>query len=85
MLLMFFVEYIPEGQTKPVRNLERIAWAYLKGDFAIDFIAILPLQIINMKRNRHYLFLLMKCIRLKKGLRMMEVSSIMKQIKLIYT
>lgn len=50
----------------------------------MDFIAILPLQIINMKRNRHYLFLLLKCIRLKKGLKMIKASFIMKQVKQQY-
>lgn len=50
----------------------------------IDFIAIMPLQVIEMKKNRHYLFLVLKCIRLMKGLRMMEARTIMKHIKHIY-
>ena len=37
-----------------------------------------------MKRNRHYLFLVIKCIRLKKGLLMIEARTIMKHVKHFY-
>jgi hypothetical protein len=43
MIMQFFIERIPQGHTKPIRELEKIAMIYLKGDFIIDIIAICPL------------------------------------------
>lgn len=84
MIVQFFVERTPAGHTKPVRELEKLAVLYLKGDFIVDLIAILPLQIIEMNRNRHYLFLLVKCIRVRKCFRILQVRTIMQSIKKYY-
>jgi hypothetical protein len=42
MILNFFVEHINETTNKPVRNLTVIGFSYLKGEFALDFITLLP-------------------------------------------
>lgn len=52
MVLQFFVEFVPEGQTRPIRNLERIAMNYFRNDFLLDFIAILPLELLEFKNHR---------------------------------
>lgn len=49
MIRTFFTEYIPKDssgtgkETKPVRNLGKIFWNYIYGEFALDFIPLVPL------------------------------------------
>lgn len=43
IIVQFFVERIPEGHIKPIRELEKLALIYLRGDFIEDFITILPI------------------------------------------
>lgn len=75
---------MPDGSTRPVRDLEKISLNYLKTEFPTDFVAIIPFQLLSLKRRRENLFFLVKIIRLLKGLRLFQVSAIMKQIKKIY-
>ena len=42
MILNFFVEHINETTNKPVRNLTVIGFSYLKGEFTLDIITLLP-------------------------------------------
>jgi len=54
---------------------------YIKGDFLIDLICIVPLQALTMKNNREKLFVVIKWLRLGKGLKFFNVPKIMKYIK----
>ena len=38
----FLVEYQDEGMPKPVRDISKICWRYLKGQFLFDFIPLVP-------------------------------------------
>ena len=84
IILQFLLEFTSETSSIPVRDLEKIAWNYIYNGFVTDFIAIIPLQIIQLKNNRQNLFFLIKLIRLEKGLRLFDVTDIMKQIKLVF-
>ena len=67
MVLQFFKEFQPEDKVIPVRDLYGIAINYFESEFLFDFLPILPLQVLNLKRNRQKLFFLIKCIRIPKG------------------
>jgi len=78
IVLQFLKEFKSETTNLPVRDLEKIAWNYLENGFVTDFIAIIPLQILELKSKRENLFFLIKLIRLEKGLRLFNVTDIMK-------
>lgn len=52
MISNFFVEFTVSSSGTPCRDLKLIALNYLKNDFKMDFIALLPLQMIPMKNKR---------------------------------
>ena len=43
LILNFFMEYKPDGQSFPVRDLSLISVRYLKGQFLMDFVPLIPL------------------------------------------
>jgi len=43
LILNFFVEFKPDGQSFPVRDLAKIALRYLRTSFIMDFIPLIPL------------------------------------------
>lgn len=79
-LLNFLVEYTPKGEEKPVRDIKSIAWNYLKGNFALDFIPLIPLQFIDLPGGKERLFIIIKLIRIFNGLKVFQVRSIMSYI-----
>ena len=47
MATQFILEYTPEGSKTQIKDYKKIAMRYIKeGDFYIDFIAIIPFQIV---------------------------------------
>jgi hypothetical protein len=80
IILQFFKEFQPDYQIQPERDLYKISLNYLKGDFALDFVTILPLQFFEFKRNRQTLFYMIKCIRISKGFEIYNVQVFMKVI-----
>ena len=44
-----------------------------KGSFAVDLICLLPLGTLKMKRNREFLFFIIKMLRLVKGFELFNV------------
>ena len=53
MALQFLVEFTPEGSKVPVTDLARISMNYINGEFALDFIPILPFYVLTgLDRNR---------------------------------
>lgn len=57
---------------------------YLKGDFALDIICLIPFQLVTLANNRNYLFFTIKILRISKGLQLFNVASIMSKVKAIY-
>ena len=63
LILQFFVEYTIHNNTeedkpgRPIRDgdLGRIATNYLKTDFPLDFITLIPLNFFQMYRRRNAL------------------------------
>ena len=42
MIANFLTDFVPDGHIEPVRNLFEIAMRYLKGDFIIHFVPLIP-------------------------------------------
>ena len=80
----FLVEYQDEGMSRPVRDISKICWRYLKGQFLFDFIPLVPLQLITMKDGKERLFILIKIIRLVNGFKVFQVRNLMEVIKNFY-
>ena len=81
MISRFFVEFTQSSNGVPCRELKMIAVNYLKGDFKIDLICLLPLQMIPLKNNRNYLFFIIKMVRFLRGLELFDVQKIMQFFK----
>jgi hypothetical protein len=77
-------EYMGEYGKVVERNITNIFSHYLKTTFIKDFIPIIPFQLIQLPKSRGTLFYLIKLLRLAKGFRLLDVFTIMKQIKDIY-
>lgn len=50
----------------------------------IDFITMIPIQFLNLKRKRQYMFYAIKLLRIKKGFRLFDVSKWMNSLKQRY-
>jgi hypothetical protein len=77
MISRFFVEFTQTSNGVACRELKLIAVNYLKGDFKIDLICLLPLQMIPLSNNRNYLFFTIKMVRFLRGLELFDVQKIM--------
>ena len=62
-----------------------IAKRYLTSEFKYDLLAILPLQFIELKNHRERLFYLIKVVRLKNGLGLVNHEAIVKVVKLVFS
>lgn len=65
MILNCFKAYKPESALEPVTEFKLIVSNYYKTDFLSDFVPLIPLQLLSLKRNRQRLFYLIKIIRIK--------------------
>ena len=67
IIFTFFVELNVDGQIQPVREITTIAKEYLKNDFLLDLLPVLPLQFLNLN-GEEYKFYLIKIIRIFNGI-----------------
>ena len=79
----FLTDYRVEGESFPKKNFFKIAQRYLKGDFMIDFIPIVPIPfMINLHTFPDgKLFYLLKIVRLKRGLEVFNVQAWIRGLK----
>jgi hypothetical protein len=72
---IFFTDFTV-GESYPEASLFNIAIRYLKGDFLIDFIPLIPITLLIPHQHEYpdvKLFYLVKVIRLRRGLRVFNV------------
>ena len=62
-------------------KFQKIAKDYIADGFWIDFIPIVPIQLINLPNNRHRLFYLIKLVRILKGFALFDVDKILRMVK----
>ena len=96
MMINFFVDYSPDDNTTNfrmtdsstesihIRDFRKIAKNYFNKNFLHDLIPLLPLQYLQLKMKSERLFFLIKCYRLKRGLKEANVPAIMFQVKKYY-
>ena len=79
----FMTDYLPEGSSEPVRDLQKIAIRYLKGDFFMQFLALIPFTFfIEIDRVFVHLYLL-KVSRAFNAIKFFDVQKIFNNIKMI--
>ena len=54
---------------------------YLKGNFMMDMIPLIPLQWISLPKNRDRLFYLIKTMRIVQGFILFDVRGIVRAVK----
>ena len=57
---------------------------YISTMFIYDLIPLIPMQFLKMKKDRQYLFYIVKMMRLKKGFDLYNVTAMMEKIKKYY-
>ena len=82
-LLCFITTY--QDPLKPmdesIRDHEKIVQRYLKGDFNLDALALIPFWLLSLKMQRQRYFFVLKLVRLKKGLKKLDMDLILKWYK----
>ena len=82
MLTGFITAYL-DDDNKLVKDLKKIAMRYLKSDFIIDLIPLMPFTHYLKFEDSRFLFFI-KCIRILKAFKMMDVRVLHNNVKIIY-
>lgn len=83
MYVNFVTDYVPDGQIEPVRNLVQISKRYLKGDFIMQFIPLIPFTYVIELNNHTRLLFLIKVLRVINGMKVLDVQTIFSRIQVI--
>ena len=81
MYANFMTEFLPEGQSEPVTDLQIIAKRYLHGDFFTHFIPLIPFTDFMRTNQITRLLYLVKVYRLYSVLKWLDVSVLFVSIK----
>ena len=86
ILLNFFQWYKDEVEYKPVKDVRKIAYRYLRTNFIIDLLATIPFRYMHLTKNPMYLdlFQLLKLLRLKKLVAHLSYRALQEVIKGIF-
>lgn len=77
MLSKFLTTYKISGEAAPIRGLNSISMRYLKGDFLIDLLPLLPLHLmLNEWIIPDKMFFFIKCIRVFTVIKAFDVQVI---------
>jgi hypothetical protein len=84
MCVQFLLEFKPEDQYNKVRDLTEIAKRYIKGQFAIDVIALIPFSSFFNGQQRK-LWYIIKIVRIQKGYHLLSSNTFMRQVKMLFS
>jgi len=84
MCVQFLLEFKPEDQYNKVRDLTEIAKRYIKGQFAIDVIALIPFSSFFTGPQRK-LWYIIKIVRIQKGYHLLSSNTFMRQVKMLFS
>ena len=80
----FILEYVPlDFIARPVRDIKLITIKYIKGNFLLDLIPLIPFTSITEFTGSR-LFFLIKTIRILKSLNILDQQYFMKAVKMYY-
>lgn len=86
MFLEFLLEFKPEDQYNKVRDLTEIAKRYIKGQFAIDVIALIPFSSFSTSLGeQRKLWYIIKIVRIQKGYHLLSSNTFMRQVKMLFS
>ena len=81
----FLCEFVKDGSQTPTRDLKKIAERYLRSDFALDFIPLIPFPLIlSLKYGREHHYYLIKCLRLLNSFLLFDLKIINRKIRDLY-
>ena len=72
------------GEKIAIRDLSKIGTNYLYSKFPLDFITIIPFQYLTLKRNRQYIFYIIKMTRIIRGFHLFDIGNMMQFVKTYY-
>lgn len=74
----FLTDFVPNGESKPVKNFKEIAFNYIRGAFPVDFLCWLPLHQIfeNAMGTESNVFLTLGLIRLYRSMKKFDVFNL---------
>jgi len=86
IILIFFNEYKSQERHTPVRDIAKIAKRYLTTTFLIDFIPVIPFDIIFINSESRFVLVLhlFKVLRVRKAAEIIKPSFFSSLIKNIY-
>lgn len=82
MILTCFVEYTEHEVT--IREISTITSHYIKTDFLLDLIPLLPFERLFIGNNHEKIFFIIKTIRLGKGYQFFSIEAIINEVKKFY-
>ena len=85
MVLQFFKAYVPHGGQQEVRDLKMIAKKYLESDLKLDVLALIPFQFLRLKNYRERLFYIIKFVRIKRSVSVINHQATTKFVKRIFS
>lgn len=81
----FLCEFVKDGAVSPTRDLKKIAERYIRTEFFLDFIPLIPFPLIlTLKYGREHHFYLVKCIRLFNSFLLFDLNLINRKIRALY-
>ena len=81
IVINFSTEYKPDGISKPIRDIKKIAIRYLHNGFIMDLLMVLPFYSIFGQIGNAKLAYFIKTYRLVKGIRIFNVSQLISRIQ----
>ena len=85
IFLKFLKSFTKDGETMPTIDLAKIAQRYLKGQFLLDFIPLVPLSSIFSFAHGHGHLYIVKCIRIINGFSLFNISEMMTDIRAFFS
>lgn len=80
----FLCEFTQDGATTPTRDLKMIADKYIRSEFILDLIPLIPIQLMLDFDGRESHLYIIKCIRMINGFRVFDLNAISREIRKFY-
>lgn len=84
MVFKFLKSFTKDGETVPTTDLAKIARRYLRGQFAFDFIPLIPIASVFEFHGDNHLYII-KCIRVINCFALFDIRLIMADVRKIFT
>ena len=76
MITKFLTDFIPDGEQEPTKDLMLISKNYLRNDFPMDLIPLLPLNFFVKNRGWLRVTFFLKLLRIVTGIKLFDVRAL---------